>query len=81
MAKVTSCIDNAICKKADVKEYIAAHKLRFPANFTEESYLQAIRHVRDRHSCARLRTDCDKLLVCTAMSLPANNSLQRHQQT
>ena len=81
MAEVASCIDSAICKKALVKEYFAAHKPRFPATFTKESYLLAIRHVRDRHSCARLRTDWDKLFVCTATSLPANNSLQRHQQT
>ena len=61
VAEVASCIDNIIRKKALVKEYLTAHKPQFHATFIKESYLRAIRHVRDRHSCARLRTDCDML--------------------
>ena len=52
VAEAASCIDNIIRKKALVKEYLAAHKPRFPATFIKESYLWAIRHVRDRRQGA-----------------------------
>ncbi len=53
---VASCGDGVSCNKVLVKEGLLPTS-QSPTKLTMEAYLQAIRHTKDRHSCARLHME------------------------